>query len=260
MSSNKFIIIIPARYDSLRFPGKLLAKLKGKEILAWTYERAKSSEAAEVFIATGMSEGDKQIAELCDKIGARCVHTHDRHSSGTSRLAEAADKLELGDDELIVNLQGDEPLLPAAVINQLASVLATSKEAAMASLCVPITSEEELRNPNCVKVVRDANDYALYFSRSTVPVVGKDNLKPGQLAELLSACLWQRHLGIYAYLHSFLRQYVAWPASAYEERERLEQLRCLHYGAKLLVPQAIEVPPPGVDTPEELAHLENSSL
>lgn len=247
MTSAKFTVIIPARYDSQRFPGKLLMKLKGKEILAWVYERACASRAAEVYIATD----DERIAELCNSLSAKVIMTSKDHSSGTSRIHEAAEKINCDSEEIIVNVQGDEPLLATENIDRLAEMLDTNLQCDMASLTAPIATEAELNNPNCVKALTDRDGLALYFSRSPVPHSG------GKLKESLPSQLWQRHLGIYAYRMSFLSQYTQWEECAYERVEKLEQLRAIYNGAKILLATTKEVPLLSIDTPADLKHLEN---
>lgn len=249
MERTDFIVIIPARYNSVRFPGKPLAKLKGKPLLSYVYERAMLSDASKVYIATD----DKRIAELCTKINAPVVMTSVSHSSGTSRIYEAAQKLNTPMQTIIVNIQGDEPLLAEKNINQLANLLAANPEFDMASLTAPITNFQEMTDPNCVKVLSDVNGKAIYFSRSSIPfMVNKQDLS-------ISA-ITQRHLGIYAYKKSFLRKYNLWQACAYEKLEKLEQLRAIYYGASIILEQAVAIPPPGVDTPQDLEKLENYAI
>ncbi len=242
--SAKFTIIIPARYDSSRFPGKMLAKLRGKEILAWVYERALLSNADKVYIATD----DNRIAEFCTNINAPVVMTSSKHNSGTDRVHEAAQSIGLNGDDLIINVQGDEPLLPPANINQLANLLHSKPDFSMASLTTPIKDEEELKDPNCVKVTQDLSGRALYFSRNIIPA-----------ADFIpKSDIWQRHLGIYAYRMEFLTQYVNWGLCEYERQEKLEQLRALYNGASILLAPAQEISPPGIDTPADLKYLEES--
>lgn len=242
--TTDFTVIIPARYESSRFPGKMLAKLRDKEILAWVYEKAKASNAKSVHIATD----DDRIVDLCNKIGAPVVMTSTEHKSGTDRVHEAAKSIGLTGGDIVVNVQGDEPLLPPENINQLATLLTNTPSSKMASLTTPILNEEELKDPNCVKALQDKNGKALYFSRTAIPAgdfVAESNI-------------WQRHLGIYAYRMDFLTEYVRWEASSYEKQEKLEQLRALYNGTPIVLAQAQAITPPGVDTPADLQHLEKT--
>lgn len=239
---TNFTVIIPARYDSMRFPGKMLVKLKGKEILAWVYEKACLSNAGAVHIATD----DERIAELCSKINAPVVMTSNKHNSGTDRVHEAAQSIGLDDDDIVVNVQGDEPLLAHANINQLAGLLQNNHDFPMASLTTPIMNEQELQDPNCVKAVQDISGRALYFSRHIIPAGDFE----------AQSKIWQRHLGVYAYRMGFLTKYVSWKPSIYEKQEKLEQLRALSNGIPILLAPAQEVSPPGIDTPADLKHLE----
>ncbi len=246
--STDFTVIIPARYDSSRFPGKLLTKLRGKEVLAWVYEKAMLSNASKVCIATD----DVRIADFCNKLNAPVVMTSTKHSSGTERVHEAAHKMGLGGKDLVINVQGDEPLLPPTNINQLADLLIEHQDFPMASLTTPILDERELRDPNCVKAVKDANGRALYFSRSIIP----GGFDTAGASKDSMANIWHRHLGIYAYRMSFLTQYVNWDECTYEKLEKLEQLRAIYNGAAILLATAKEITPPGIDTPADLIALE----
>ena len=238
-------MIIPARYDSHRFPGKVLVELKGKEILAWVYESACSSKAKEVCITTD----DERVAALGQKLHAKVIMTSPKHSSGTSRIEEATRKLGLKEDDIVVNVQGDEPLMHPANIDQLAKILKDKPFYDMASLTAPITNTKELHNINCVKAIADKEGKALYFSRNVIPWARDDEEDlPG---------IWQRHLGIYSYRVGFLAKYVKWDECSYERTEKLEQLRALYNGANIALSVADKVPPPGIDTPEDLRNLEN---
>ena len=229
-----FSVIIPARFDSSRLPGKLLLGLAGKPILQHGIERSLASEARQVIVATD----DARIAELAASTRARVVMTSPDHATGTDRIQQAAASLGLGGDEIIVNVQGDEPLIPVAAINQVARNLSRHEEAGIATLCGKITDAVEFGDPNAVKVVRDQRGYALYFSRSPIPCD--------------SASLALRHIGIYAYRVEFLNRFVNWPQSALEQSERLEQLRALSHGVKVHVEISSERCPPGIDTQEDL--------
>ena len=239
-----FIIIIPVRYASVRFPGKPLAKIAGKAMIQYVYEQACLSNAERVYIATD----DKRIAEEVQKFDAPIVMTAERLASGTERVFAAASSLKLPPDSLIVNVQGDEPLLPPENINQTAALLRDDVD--MASLSTPIEDYEQLINKDCVKVVMDKQGRALYFSRSIIPY----SFCRGSRKEDLS--YWQRHLGIYAYRMDFLTKYTAWRESAYERLEKLEQLRALYYGATIQLARAQSVPPLGVDSPADIQMVE----
>ncbi|TBL75501.1 3-deoxy-manno-octulosonate cytidylyltransferase [Obesumbacterium proteus] len=238
-----FIAIIPARYSSTRLPGKPLADIGGKPMVVHVMGRALESGAARVIVATD-HEDVKQAVEAA---GGEVCMTRADHHSGTERLAEVIEKCGFADDEIIVNIQGDEPLIPPAIIRQVAQNLAGS-EAGMATLAVPITTSEEAFNPNAVKVVCDKNGYALYFSRATIPwdrdrfAVSRDEI----------GNVFLRHIGIYAYRAGFIRRYVTWAPSDLEQIEMLEQLRVLWYGEKIHVDVAQTAPSPGVDTIEDL--------
>lgn len=239
-----FTVIIPARYGSTRLPGKPLADIAGKTMIERVYERALSSKAAQVVIATD----DERVRQAAEAFGGKCLMTRVDHESGTDRLQEAAAQLGLSEHDVVVNVQGDEPLIPPENINQVYDNIVASN-AAIATLSVAITDVEEYLNPNAVKVVAAADGTALYFSRAAIPFV-RD--MPSQLPAALSA---QRHVGIYAYKVSLLNQFVHWPPSPLELTERLEQLRALEHGAKIHVAPAQVEPPAGVDTEADLLRL-----
>lgn len=246
-----FTVVIPARYASSRFPGKPLAELAGKTMVEHVYLRACESEAARVVVATD----DKRIATVAEGFGAEVVMTSSEHPSGTDRLQEVAEKLGFYADEIIVNVQGDEPLIPAKIINQVAHNLAARPEAAISTLCEPIESVEALMNPNVVKVVTDRDGMALYFSRAPIAWPRDAMIKSAELSELPDSFNWRRHIGMYAYRVRFLNDYVGWPPAPIETCESLEQLRALWNGAKIHVDNALIAPPTGVDTPEDLERL-----
>lgn len=246
MSASKFVVVIPARYDSSRLPGKPLADIDGKPMVQWVYERAIASGAEQVIVATD----DERIVTAVQSFGGEVTLTSKEHTSGTERIAEVINKYNFNDETIVVNVQGDEPMIPSANIKQLAANLAKfdKKDIGMATLAESICSVSELENPNVVKVVTDKNGVALYFSRSAIPFdrdKKSDNLQFGYL----------RHIGIYAYRADFIRQYIAWPDSELEHIEALEQLRVLWQGHKIHVDEAIEPPPAGVDTPEDLEQV-----
>ncbi|WP_192456750.1 3-deoxy-manno-octulosonate cytidylyltransferase [Musicola keenii] len=241
-----FTAIIPARFASTRLPGKPLADINGKPMVVHVMERARESGASRVIVATDHPD----VAQAIAQVGGEVCLTSPDHASGTERLAEVIEHYAFADEEIIVNVQGDEPMIPPSIVRQVAENLAASR-AGMATLAVPITTSEEAFNPNAVKVVTDAEGYALYFSRATIPwerdrfAVNRDTIGDHFL----------RHIGIYAYRAGFIRRYVGWAPSQLEKIEMLEQLRVLWYGEKIHVAVAQEVPSVGVDTPEDLARV-----
>ncbi|HDY8130543.1 TPA: 3-deoxy-manno-octulosonate cytidylyltransferase [Vibrio vulnificus] len=238
-----FTVVIPARYQSTRLPGKPLADIAGKPMVQWVYEQAIQAGAQDVIIATD----DQRVADAVAVFGGKVCMTSPNHESGTERLAEVVQLMGIADDHIVVNVQGDEPLIPPSIIRQVAENLAASS-APMATLGVTITSEEEVFNPNAVKVVTDKEGYALYFSRATIPW-DRDAFARG---EVLTEHSLMRHIGIYAYRAGFINTYINWQPSSLEKIECLEQLRVLWYGEKIHVELAKEAPPAGVDTPEDL--------
>lgn len=241
-----FVVIIPARYASTRLPGKPLVDINGKPMIVHVLERARESGAERIIVATDHEE----VARAVEAAGGEVCMTRADHQSGTERLAEVVEKCGFADDTVIVNVQGDEPAIPPAIIRQLAENL-THSAAGMATLAVPIDSAEEAFNPNAVKVVRDAQGYALYFSRATIPW---DRDRFAQSRDAIGDTLL-RHIGIYGYRAGFIRSYVTWEPSLLERIEMLEQLRVLWYGEKIHVDVAREVPGTGVDTPEDLERV-----
>ncbi len=244
-----FTVIIPARFQATRLPGKLLADLGGRPLLQWVHERALASGAARVVIATD----DARIEAAGRAFGAEVVLTSTEHRSGTDRIAEAARQIGLANDAVVVNVQGDEPLMPPALIRQVAGNLASRSAADMATLSQRIITLAELTNPNAVKVVTSRDGYALYFSRALIPLPRDGMPEAEHLPEVSPG--WQRHLGIYAYRVAFLRAFVQWPPCPLENTEMLEQLRALWNGASVHVDEARAPAPQGVDTPEDLARL-----
>jgi 3-deoxy-manno-octulosonate cytidylyltransferase (CMP-KDO synthetase) len=242
-----FTVLIPARYASSRLPGKALADLGGKPMVVRVVERARAGGAGAVWIATD----DERIRAAAAAHGCDAIMTRADHASGTDRLAEAAARLGLDDDEIVVNVQGDEPLMPPELIGRLAHALA-QRTAAIATAAVAIADTEELFNPNAVKVVCDHAGHALYFSRAPIPFA-RDAFAGGRpggpVPEGLPA---YRHLGIYAYRAGFLRAYARQSPAAIERFEALEQLRALWHGHRIAVVIADAAPPPGVDTPADL--------
>lgn len=245
----KFTVIIPARYGSTRFPGKPLADIHGKPMVQHVVERALDCGAAQVIVATD----DERIAEAVRDFGGQVCMTSRHHDSGTERLAEVVDILELDADELVVNVQGDEPFIPPANIQQVAENLNLHPRAEMATLAVRLHEVEEVFDPNVVKVVTDKLGYALYFSRATVPYDRSRFVDEDSIDEVGDYYL--RHIGIYAYRAGFIRQYVNMAPSGLEQIESLEQLRVLWHGEKIHVDIAAETPPAGIDTPADLARI-----
>mgnify|MGYP001194504373 CR=1 FL=1 len=248
----RFRVAIPARYASTRLPGKPLRLLVGRPLIEHVYRRARASGALEVVIATD----DARIREAAEGFGATVCMTAPEHPSGTDRLAEAAAQLGWADDAIVVNVQGDEPGMPPALIRQVALGLATHPDAGIATACARIHDPTELFDPNAVKVVRDAQGYALYFSRAPIPW-HREAFRGGGAArsELPTDIAWFRHIGLYAYRVAALRRYPELTPAPAERAESLEQLRALWHGIRIHVAEAAEPPPPGVDTEADLARL-----
>ena len=242
---TSFVVVIPARYASERLPGKALREIAGKTMLQHVFERGTESDATEVLIATD----DQRIVDAANGFGATALMTGSQHRSGTDRIAEVSETLNWSDDQVVINLQGDEPMMPAALINQCAALLDDSS-VDMATLASPLASQADYENPNVVKVVADDDSNALYFSRSPIPY--SRNEKSDDLA-LQSA---MHHHGIYAYRCGTLRKIVAAERSDLEACEHLEQLRALSIGLKIKVAKALSRPPTGVDTEDDLAQIE----
>ena len=240
-----FVVVIPARYASERLPGKPLRMISGKTMLQHVYERGTESGAAEVVIATD----DGRIADMAKSFSANFCMTSADHRSGTDRLAEVARNAGWTDDTIIVNLQGDEPLMPPELIDQCASLL-IDDTADVATLASPIQSDADFNNPNVVKVVVDVDGFALYFSRAAIPYSRSE--KTRQLARDSSL----HHHGIYAYRNAVLQKIVASEPSALEIAEQLEQLRVLSLGMRIKVGIPGTRPGPGVDTEDDLAEAE----
>jgi 3-deoxy-manno-octulosonate cytidylyltransferase (CMP-KDO synthetase) len=246
---SDFHIVIPARYGSSRLPGKPLLLLAGEPMVAHVARRARESGAASITLATD----DRRIAAAAAELGVDVCMTAAAHPSGTDRLAEVAAQKGWRDEAVVVNLQGDEPLMPASLLRQVAANLQAHPAASIATLCTPITTQEELFDANAVKVVSDCMGFALYFSRAPVPWY-RDGFasQPRTLPPMLGH---YRHLGLYAYRAGFLRRYSGWPPAPVEQCEALEQLRALWMGEKIHVAEALESPPAGVDTEEDLQRV-----
>ena len=245
-----FKVVIPARYGSSRLPGKPLLNIAGKPMVLHVCDRAKQAGAEQIVVATD----DRRILDTVKNYGFNAVMTSPTHESGTERLAEVAEILQWNNEDIIVNLQGDEPLIPAEYIVLVANSLALQTVAGIATLAAEISETEEIFNPNAVKVVLDKQCYALYFSRAAIPW----DREEFQLSKPVIARndTYLRHIGMYAYRVSFLQRYVQWESSALEKIEMLEQLRILWEGEKILVAKVDQAPEAGVDTQEDLLRVE----
>jgi len=244
-----FTVIIPARYASTRLPGKPLADIAGKPMVVRVALRAQQAGADRVVVATD----DGRIKAAVEAHGITACLTRADHPTGTDRLAEAAQRLGLPDDAIVVNVQGDEPLLSPPLIRAMAELLAAHADAAIATACHPIDDEAEAFNPNVVKVVLDHRNHALYFSRATIPWA-RDDFAGGR-APVPPGLPIYRHYGLYAYRAGFLRAYPALAPAAVERFEALEQLRALWHGFRIVVEVTKGTPAPGIDTPEDLERV-----
>ncbi len=247
--SLRFKVVIPARYASTRLPGKPLLDIAGKPMIAHVCERAKEADAEEVVVATD----DERIFQTVSELGIKAVMTRSDHDSGTERIAEVARLCGWADNEIIVNLQGDEPLIPPATIREVAAALAGQQQAGIATLAANIIDTVEIFNPNAVKVVLNKAGYALYFSRAPIPwerdrFTQSGGTPTGNIAYL-------RHIGLYAYTVDFLNRYCSWGKSPLESVEALEQLRILWHGEAILVQVVDKTPEAGVDTQEDLMRV-----
>jgi len=241
-----FTVVIPARYASTRLPAKLLKELNGKTVLQRVHECVTQSSADTILIATD----DERIAKSVTEFGGEVCMTAASHQSGTQRIAEVIQIKNIPAETIIVNVQGDEPFMPVACIEQVAKLLRDYSDAPMATLCTPLTDENEIFDSNVVKVVTNKEQDAMYFSRASIPWYRGDyenkQLKQAHLENTF------RHIGIYAYRAGFVQQYVDYQPSPLENIEMLEQLRVLWYGHKIKVAQAVETPGPGIDTAADL--------
>lgn len=243
-----FKVVIPARFGSTRLRGKPLLTIANKPMIAHVCQRAIEAQAQEVIVATD----DLRIFDCVTDLGHKALMTQSQHQSGTERINEVADYMGWNDNDIVVNLQGDEPLIPPDYIKEVAQILGNQQRASVATLAVKITDSTEITNPNTVKVVLDNNDYALYFSRATIPYhqpSGVQTLQP-----------YLRHIGIYAYTVNFLSRYCAWQPTTLERTESLEQLRILWQGESIIVKTVATAPIAGVDTAEDLARVEHALL
>lgn len=232
-----FSVVIPARHSSTRLPGKVLLDIAGKPMIAHVVDRALESSAQRVIVATD----DERIAQAVEGLSCDVCMTREDHESGSDRIAEVVNKLGLPDDEIIVNVQGDEPLIPGELINRVARSLQQAKTAAMSTAAIRIDTDEELNNPNVVKVVFNRRTEAMYFSRASIPFARDERTASAY-----------RHIGIYAYRGEFLKRYHLLDASAVEQTEKLEQLRVLDNGDKIMVEVVEHGTGMGVDTPQDL--------
>jgi len=249
MAAPAFTVVIPARMSSTRLPGKMLADVAGKPLVAWVAQRAQASGAARVIVATDHADIETALRAL----GIETCMTSAAHPSGTDRIAEAAGLLGLAPEAIVVNVQGDEPLIDPALVRRVADLLAGRPAASIATAAHPITDAATFFDPNVVKVVLDAEGFAHYFSRAPIPyardafAAGRERLPEGMPA--------LRHIGIYAYRVSFLRQYASLAPTPAERLEALEQLRALGHGHRIAVAHWDGPMEPGVDTAEDLARV-----
>jgi len=244
-----FRVVIPARYASTRLPGKVLLKIAGKPMLQWVYEHSCAAGAREVLIATD----DERVLRAAHAFGAQPLMTDPAHPSGTDRIAEVARTRGWAPQDMVVNVQGDEPLMPATLIAQVAALLAVQPGADIGTLATPLDSMAELLDPNVVKVVTDVRGMALYFSRAPIPWN-----RDGAAVDLASQSDYggaRRHRGIYAYRVAALQRLTQLPPGALEQREKLEQLRALEHGLSIYVGEARERPGPDVNTPADLERV-----
>lgn len=249
----RFKVVIPARYASTRLPGKPLLPLAGKPMIAHVCERALEAAAEEVVVAAD----DERILEAVQGLPVRAVMTRTDHRSGTERIAEATRACGWADDAIVVNLQGDEPLVPPELVRSAAGLLASSAETGVATLATPIRDKREIFNPHAVKVVLDRFGRALYFSRAPIPWDRDAFAAGGEPAVRME---YLRHIGLYAYTVGFLKRYIGWAPSPLEAVESLEQLRILWHGERIAVMTVADAPEAGVDSPEDLARVEGALM
>jgi len=250
---TKTHIVIPARFQSSRLPGKPLLDIHGKPMILWVAQKAQMADFADdLCIATD----DDRIASVCRNFGFDVVMTKDSHATGTDRLAEVAAIKGWSDNDIVINMQGDEPLVPPLLLAQVQSLLINDNDSVMATLYEPIADKDSFLRPSVVKVVKASihqNERALYFSRAPIPC-NRDDIMGLKPAETVPKNAY-RHLGLYAYRVSLLKQFVTWEQTPLETLESLEQLRILEYGGQIAIAQAKKQLPAGVDTAEDLARL-----
>lgn len=246
----EYKIVIPARYGSSRLPGKPLIKLANKPMIQHVYERALQTGVEDIVVATD----DQRIFDVAAGFGANVIMTSIDHDNGTERIAEVAAKLGWADDAVVVNVQGDEPLIPRELIELTANSLLENEIAGMSSLCTPITSSENAFDPNVVKVVLDNLGYAMYFSRAPIPW-DRERYRNGQQT-ITDITPVYHHIGMYGYRVSFLNKYAAMKMTGIEEAECLEQLRALCYGVKIHMGIIQQPPGHGVDTQADVKRVE----
>lgn len=245
----KYNIVIPARMASQRLPRKPLLMIAGRPLLEHVYRQACKANADCIVIATD----DSEIFDAACGFGAQAIMTSDKHESGSDRIAECANQLNWDDEQILVNLQGDEPLMPPACLDQVAALLESDPQADVASLFWPLDDSEEVENPNVVKVVQKQNGHALYFSRSVLPFArGYASISKARADGLQ----WNRHIGLYAYRAGALRAFAALQPTPLEAAEKLEQLRFLETGRTIRMAQACVHIPAGIDTPEDLERVQ----
>jgi 3-deoxy-manno-octulosonate cytidylyltransferase (CMP-KDO synthetase) len=242
-----FHVIIPARFSAARLPGKPLLSIGDRPLIQWVWQCAQRSGAASVIIATD----DLRVFDSAKAFGADVEMTSPQHASGTDRIAEVARAKGFAPDDVVVNLQGDEPMMPAAVVQEVAAALTARPQIDIATAVAPIKSLAEFLDTSCVKALRARHGRALYFSRAPVPWP-RDSITAGLPSRFSGA--W-RHIGIYAYRVHSLLQFASWPPTPLEEAEKLEQLRALENGMRIHLVTLAEAPPPGVDTPEDLKRV-----
>lgn len=245
-SGVSFKVVIPARYASSRLPGKPLLDIAGKPMIQHVYERALESGAEQVVVATD----DSRIAERVEGFSGQVCMTSRQHQSGTDRIEEVVRNYGWQAEDIVVNLQGDEPDMPAGLLRQVAEDMQAHDDAVMTTLSADLTEAAQLFDPNVVKLVTDAKGYALYFSRAPIPWDRDRFSKEGNLPEQVQG--YSRHIGLYAYRAGFLARYVAWEPAPLERVESLEQLRVLWHGERIHVSRATELPGVGIDTPQDL--------
>src|ERR1700692_2107173 len=242
-----FHVVIPARFAASRLPGKPLLIVGDRPLIQWVWQCARASRAASVIVATD----DERILDSARRFGADCLMTSARHASGTDRIAEVVRARGFAADDVVVNLQGDQPMMPAAVVREVADALSSRPQIDIATAVAPIRSLAEFLDPSCVKALRAREGEALYFSRAPVPWP-RDNATAGRPTRFAGA--W-RHVGIYAYRVRSLLQFASWAPTPLETTEKLEQLRALEHGMHIHLVTLAHAPPAGVDTPADLERV-----